>query len=86
MAERKPFLSNTAKDVFPPGAEGDFILPVCMPNPNLLIGESLAVILVETVEGQRVGVPFSIEALSGLHELLGEALRLLSAPEGGTVQ
>lgn len=86
MAERKPFRSSGAKEVFPPGTEGDFILPICMPETNLLVGEDLAILQFETIEGQRVGVPLGIDALSDLHALLGEALRLMSAPEGGTLQ
>ncbi|MHC2016352.1 hypothetical protein [Methylobacterium sp. CM6247] len=86
MAEKKPFRSSEAQEVFPPGTEGDFILPICLPEPELMVGEMLAIILFETIEGQRVGVPVGVETLADLHQLLGEALRLLQAPEGGTVQ
>jgi len=33
----------------------DFILPICMPDPELMVREDLAVLVVTTVEGQRVG-------------------------------
>lgn len=86
MDDRKPFLPSEAKDALPAGAEGHFLLPICLPLPGLLMGEDLAVIVLETVEGQHVGVPLGIQALSDLRETITEALRMMQASEGGTVQ
>ena len=86
MRERKPFLPSEAQDALPPDSEGDFLLPACVPEIGLLVGENLAVIVMTTVEGQRIGVPLGASALSGLRDTLTEALRIMRAPEGGTVQ
>ncbi|WP_252871049.1 hypothetical protein [Methylorubrum extorquens] len=50
------------------------------------MGESLAVIVLTTVEGQRVGVPLGMQGLSDLHQVTREALRMLQAEDGDTVQ
>jgi len=86
MPDPKPFLPDQAAEALPVGAEGDFLLPICMPNLGLLMGEDLAVIVFKMVEGQRVGVPLGVQALSDLRETITEALRMLQAPEGGAVQ
>ncbi|NEU13573.1 hypothetical protein G3T14_15745 [Methylobacterium sp. BTF04] len=62
------------------------MLPISLPAPELMMGEGLAVIVLTTVEDQRVGIPMGHQALSDLHKIIGEALRLLRAPEGGSVQ
>ena len=62
------------------------MLPFCVPGAEMLMGEDLAVVVVSTVEDQRVGIPMGLQAISDLHALLGEALRMLQAPEGGSVQ
>ena len=51
MTDPKPFRPDTAADVFPRGAEGDFLLPICLPKPGLLMGQDLVVIVLETIEG-----------------------------------
>jgi hypothetical protein len=84
MSDSPPFRPDKAKDALE--GEGDFLLPVCVPKPDLLMGEALAVIVLTTVEGQRVGVPLGMQGLSDLHEITGEALRLLQAGDGDTVQ
>ncbi|MET0531387.1 MAG: hypothetical protein ABW003_24150 [Microvirga sp.] len=86
MPDPKPFLPNQAAEVLPVSSRGDFLLPICIPNPGLLMGEDLAVIVFETVEGQRVGAPLGAQALSYLRETITEALRMLQAPGGGAVQ
>lgn len=86
MSDRKPFRPSNAKEAFPKPVEGDFMLPFCVPGAEMLMGEDLAVIVVSTVEDQRVGIPMGLQAISDLHALLGEALRMLQAPEGGSVQ
>lgn len=86
MAEQKPFKPSEAKDVFATPAPGDFLLLICLPKPDMMVGESLAIVVLTTVERQRIGVPMGHQALSELHDLIGEALRMLQAPEGGSVQ
>lgn len=84
MADRTAFRPDKAKDAIE--GEGDFLLPICEPKPNLLMGESLAVIVLTTVEGQRVGLPLGMQGLSDLHKVTREALRLLQAKGGDSVQ
>ena len=86
MAEPKPFLPDLAADPFPPGTTGDFLLPICMPKPHLMLGESMAIVVLTNVEDQRVGIPMGHQALSDLRVMITEALRMLQAPEGGSVQ
>lgn len=66
--------------------DGDFLLPICEPKPGLLMGEALAVIVLTTVEGERVSVPLVMQGPSDLHEVNREALRLLRADNGDSVQ
>ncbi|MRI54046.1 hypothetical protein D8770_08770 [Methylobacterium sp. DB1607] len=84
MSDSPPFRPDKAKDALE--GKGDFLLPICVPKPDLLMGEALAVIVLTTVEGQRVGVPLGMQGLSDLHEIVREALRLLQAGDGDTVQ
>ncbi|MBB2964695.1 hypothetical protein [Methylobacterium sp. R2-1] len=84
MDDSPPFRPDSAKDALE--GEGDFLLPICAPKPGLLMGEKLAMIVLTTVEGQRVGVPLGMQGLSDLHEVTREALRLLQAKDGGSVQ
>jgi hypothetical protein len=83
MTGLKPFLPNEARDALPEGAEGDFLLPVCMPYFELLVGEDLAVVVLNTAEGQRIGVPMGLQSLYDLKETISEALRMLQAPVNG---
>ena len=84
MVHSPPFRPDTAKDAIE--GDGDFLLPICVPKPGLLMGEALAVIVLTTVEGQRVGVPLGMQGLSDLHEVTREALRLLQPSGEDTVQ
>lgn len=70
MADPTTFRPDTAFAALPDGAQGDFILPICMPDPELMIGEDLAVLVVTTVEGQRVGVPIGVNALAHLQGVI----------------
>lgn len=80
-----PFRPADAVDILGE-VEGDFVLPLCLPQPSLLIGEDLAVVVLDTIHGQRVGLPLSLQGAADLHAVLGEALRLLQARDGGPVQ
>lgn len=84
MVDSPPFRPDRAKDAIE--GDGDFLLPICVQKPGLLMGESLAVIVLTTVEGQRVGLPLGMQGLSDLHEITREALRMLQAEDGDTVQ
>ena len=84
-APRPPFRPTEAVDVLGE-TEGDFVLPLCLPRPSLLVGEDLAVVVLDTIHGQRVGLPLSPQGVTDLHAVLGEALRLLQARDGGPVQ
>ena len=46
MASVKPFLPSQTKDAFT--EEGDFLMPLCLPSPGLLMGEDIAVIVLAT--------------------------------------
>ena len=82
---KPPFRPTEAVDVLGE-TEGDFVLPLCLTRPNLLVGEDLAVVVLDTIHGQRVGLPLSPQGVHDLHAVLGEALRLLQARDGGPVQ
>jgi hypothetical protein len=82
---KPPFRPSDAVDVLGE-TEGDFVLPLCLPQPSLLVGEDLAVVVLDTIHGQRVGLPLSPQGVADLHAVLGEALRLLQARDGGAVQ
>ncbi|KQO91042.1 hypothetical protein ASF33_18335 [Methylobacterium sp. Leaf92] len=84
MVESPPFRPDRAKDAIE--GDGNFLLPICAPKPGLLMGESLAVIVLTTVEGQRVGVPIGMQGLSDLHEVTREALRMLQAKDKDSLQ
>ena len=84
MADAKPFLPTEASEL-PPGP-GDYVVPICIAKPDVMMGDLMAVVVFETIEGQRVGVPLGMQAISGLRDALGEALRSLQASEGGSVQ
>ncbi|MCJ2096029.1 MULTISPECIES: hypothetical protein [unclassified Methylobacterium] len=81
----KPFRPGDAVDALGE-TEGDFVLPLCLPKPSLLIGEDLAMIVLDTIHGQRVGLPLSPQGAADLHAVLEEALRLLQARDGGSIQ
>ena len=81
----KPFRPGDAVDALGETA-GDFVLPLCLPKPSLLIGEDLAMIVLETIHGQRGGLPLSAQGAADLHAVLAEALRLLQARDGGSIQ
>jgi hypothetical protein len=82
---KQPFRPTEAVDVLGE-TEGDFVLPLCLPQPSLLIGEDLAVVVLDTIHGQRVGLPLSPQGVADLHGVLGEALRLLQVRDHGPVQ
>ena len=76
----KPFRPGDAIDVLGE-TEGDFVLPLCLPKPSLLVGEDLAMVVLDTILGQRVGLPLSLQGAADLledeREDLAAALRNL---------
>jgi hypothetical protein len=60
-----PFKLETAKDALE--GDGDFLLPVCEGEPDLMTGEDVAIIVLTTVGDQRVGLPIGMQGLSDLH-------------------
>lgn len=82
---RPPFRPAEAVDALGE-VEGDFVLPLCLPRPSLLIGEDLAMVVLDTIHGQRIGLPLSPQGATDLHAVLGEALRLLQSRDGRQMQ
>jgi hypothetical protein len=74
-----PFRLETAKDALE--GDGDFLLPVCEAEPDLIIGEDFAVIVLTTIGDQRVGLPIGMQGLSDLHEVTRKAMRLMQADD-----
>jgi hypothetical protein len=79
MAEHSPFRPDKAANVQFGELHTDFILPICMPDPELMVGEDLAVLVVTTVEGQRVGVPMGVTALEHLQGIVEAGLKVSQA-------
>lgn len=86
MTQPKPFRPDTAVPVPLDGRKRDFIPPICIPDPELQVGEGFAVLVLTTVEGQRVGVPIGVNALEHLQGIVAEGLRMLRAGDGDEVQ
>lgn len=67
--------------------DGPFQLPICTDLKEIAVGESLAVLRLETIDGQRVDVPVPIGMLVELGESCEEALHhALRSREGPGVQ
>jgi hypothetical protein len=79
MTQPNPFRPDKAARVQFGELHTDFILPICMPDPELQVGDALAVLVVTTVEGQRVGVPIGVNALEHLQGIVEAGLRLVQA-------
>ncbi len=65
--------------------EGPFQLPLCTDLSAIAIGETLAVLQFETMEGQRVDIPIPIGMLAELKEAAEEALRAATSNRDGTM-
>lgn len=86
MRHQKPFEIAEADDAFADAATNDVLLPAMIGKPDMLLGQRLAVVVVTTINGRRVGIPMGHQMVSDLHALLGEALRMIEAPDGGSLQ
>ncbi|SFM91459.1 hypothetical protein [Methylobacterium pseudosasicola] len=83
MTEDVTFRSDKAAPVQLDGAQTDFTLPICLPDPELMVGEALAVLVVTTVEGQQVGVPMGVNGLEYLLGIVEAGLRVMREDVGG---
>jgi|GEM_PF-1279554 len=86
MTELQPFRPDKAADLQLGELHTDFILPICLPDPELQVGDALAVLVVTTVEGHRVGLPIGVNALEHLRVVVEAGLLLRQAPEEGVAQ
>lgn len=55
MTDPKPFRPGAATYLQLGEPHTDYILPICLPDPELQVGDALAVLVATTVEGHRVG-------------------------------
>ena len=67
-----------------PGA-GPFQLPLCTELGTIAIGETLAVLQFETMEGQRVDIPVPIGMLEQIRAASDEALRAATTNRDGSM-
>jgi hypothetical protein len=75
-AQPKPFDLEGAEDVgLKPG--GTYLLPLCVVRPELMLGEEVAIMLLNTSDGAQLGIPLTHKSAERLQELLAEALRRL---------
>ena len=86
MTEKKPFHPGRAQDIIPASVEGDFLTLTCMPGAEVMLGETMAIIILKTMENQCIGIPMVMQTVSDLHGLLRELLRLMLAPDTGSIQ
>ena len=67
--------------------DGPFQLPICTDLAEIALGESLAILRFETLEGQRVDLPVPIGMLVELKEAAEEALQAaVTSRDGSMVQ
>lgn len=65
--------------------DGPFQLPLCTDLAAVAIGESLAILQFETLDGQRVDIPVPIGMLVELKEAAEEALTYATSARDGTM-
>lgn len=67
--------------------DGPFQLPICTDLKEIALGESLAVLRFETIDGQRVDIPIPIGMLVEIGEAADEALQhAIRARDGTSLQ
>ena len=64
--------------------DGPFQLPICTDLKEIALGESLAVLRFETIDGQRVDIPVPIGMLVEIGEGADEALQHAVRARDGT--
>lgn len=67
--------------------DGPFQLPICTDLKEIAVGESLAVMRFETIDGQRVDIPIAIGMLIEINDAASAALaHAVRKRDGRTVQ
>ncbi len=69
----------------PLAGDGPFQLPICTDLAEIALGESLAILRFETLEGQRVDIPVPIGMLVELKDAAEEALQAAVAARDGSM-
>lgn len=71
----------------PLDGDGPFQLPICTDLKEIAVGESLAVLRFETIDGQRVDIPVPIGMLVEINDAAEEALQhAIRTRDGDTIQ
>ena len=65
--------------------EGPFQLPLCTDLAGIALGEAIAVLQLETMEGQRLDIPIPIGMLLELKDAAEEALQAAITLRDGTM-
>ena len=65
--------------------EGPFQLPLCTDLASITLGEAIAVLQLETMEGQRLDIPIPIGMLLELKDAAEEALQAAISARVGTM-
>jgi hypothetical protein len=65
--------------------EGPFQLPLCTDLVAIAIGETLAVLQFETMEGQRLDIPIPLGMLAEIKDASEEALQVATTTRDGTM-
>ncbi|WP_375458976.1 hypothetical protein [uncultured Enterovirga sp.] len=89
MASDDPEPPRRAPDPIeiPLPGDGPFQLPICTDLKEIALGESLAVLRFETLDGKRVDIPVPIGMLVEIGEAADEALmHAVKARDGTSVQ
>lgn len=76
MAEDEPDPRPAQRDPIeiPLDGDGPFQLPICTDLKEIAVGESLAVLRLETLDGQRVDIPIPIGMLVEIGDAAEQAL------------
>ncbi len=82
---KPPFRPSDAVDVLGE-TEGDFVLPLCLPQPSLLIGEDLAMVVLDTIHGQRSACRSARRALRICTRSWARRSACCTRADGGPVQ
>lgn len=69
----------------PLAGDGPFQLPLCTDLAAIALGETIAVLQFETIEGQRVDIPVPIGMLLELRDAAEEALQAAVVHRDGTM-
>ena len=81
--EDEPLATDPIEVALP--GEGPFQLPLCTDLAAIAIGETLAVLQFETMEGQRLDIPIPIGMLEEIKEAAEEALQAALTSRDGTM-